>query len=374
MSTAKSFVHSCSILLLFAGIADPQTLTGQAQRPDNFYTAANRVEITVPMPRDVVVAGRDVEIRQPVGGDILAAGWRVALTGRAEDDVRIAGGQVEVNAPIRGDLTLAGGEVTLGGQTLVEGRTWITGQTVRIDGTFDRELEVAAATVQIAGETRKPVRIVAERLEVLPEARLLAPITYKGTTDMHVANGAVINGPVTFERIPQREARRARSFPTVSTIFFILHLFITGLLVLLIAPRAEQSVVDVLRAHPGKSLLLGFVSLMMTPIAAFALIVSIIGLPLGFILAAVYGLAIFAGLLVTAFCVGDLEGRWFNFGPVLTRGQHALLLFTGVLTLAVLRSVLGGVVVFASVLFGLGALMLWVNQRYVHASTRAIPA
>jgi hypothetical protein len=35
-----------------------------------------------------------------------------------------------------------------------------------------------------------------------------------------------------------------------------------------------------------------------------------------------------------------------------------------VATLAVLRSILGGVVVFAAVLFGLGALGLWFHRSY----------
>ena len=370
----RKLLVTFSVAVLLAATVHAQTSASpaSAQRPENYYSAGSHVDISAPMPGDVVVAGKQIDIRQTVSGDILAAGWHVALSGRADDDVRMAGAQVDVNAPVRGDLTIAGRDVTVGAQTQVEGRSWITGQTVRIDGTFDRELEVAGATVQIGGETRRPVRIIADRLEVLPEARLLAPITYKGTTEMHVADGAVINGPITFERIPEREVRRARSFPTVSTVIFTLHLFLAGLLVLLMAPRAEQSVVDMLRLHPGKSVLLGFMLLVTTPIAALLLVVSVIGLPLGFALAAVYALAIFAGLLTTAFCVGDLEARWFTFGPVLTRGQHALLLLAGVLTIAVLRAVLGGVVVFACVLFGLGALTLAARDRFVRGPmTRA---
>jgi hypothetical protein len=54
------------------------------------------------------------------------------VSGRADDDVRIAGGEVEVNAPVSGDLTVAGGDVRIGPDTQVNGRSWITGRTVRI--------------------------------------------------------------------------------------------------------------------------------------------------------------------------------------------------------------------------------------------------
>lgn len=369
----RQLIRRTALAALLVAASATAARAQATSRPDNYYGAGNRVEITTPMAADVVVAGKEVEIRQSVAGDVLAAGWNVVMTGRADDDVRLAGGQVRVNAPVRGDLTVAGGDVTIGADTQVTGRSWITGRTVRIDGTFDRELEVAGASVQIGGETRKPLRVVAEHLELLPGARVLAPLTYKGTTEMHVASGAIVNGPVTYEKIAEAEARRARSFPTASSAIFTIHLFIAGVLVLLFAPRAEQSVVDTLRRHPAKSVLLGFVLLVTTPIAALLLVVSVFGLPLGLALAAAYGIAIFCGLLATAFCIGDLEARWFSFDKGLTRSQQALMLLAGVLTLAVLRSTLGGVVVFASVLFGLGALTLRVYEAYGRASA-ATPA
>jgi len=318
------------------------------------------------MGADVIVAGRQVEIGQPVLGDILAAGWRVALSGRAHDDVRIAAGEATVNAPVAGDLTVAGGDVIIGSQARVSGRSWVTGRTVRIDGVFDRELRVAAATVEIAGEIRRPLELVAERLEILPSARILGSVSYKGPAEAHVADGAIVNGPMIYDRIPQRDAARARAFPAVSSLLFSIHLFLAGLLVVIFLPRVETSVVATLRAQPARSLLAGFVLLVTTPVAALLLVVSILGLPIGLAMGAVYAIALFAGVLVTAFFLGDAESRLFEARSSLTRGQHALLLLAGVLTLALLRSLFGVVVVFGSVLFGLGALALSAYQAYAH--------
>ena len=105
--------------------------------------------------------------------------------------------------------------------------------------------------------------------------------------------------------------------------------------------QVRGAVVATLRAQPGKSLLAGFVLLVTIPVAA----------------------------LLTAFFVGDAEARLFKAGPISTRGQHALFLLAGVLTLALLRSVLGGVIVLASVIFGLGALTLSAYQTYSRQST-----
>ena len=163
-----------------AGPAQPSTANSQHVRGDNYYSAGQHVEITAPMPGDVVVAGRQIDIAQSVAGDLLAAGWRVTLSAPADDDVRIAAGEVTVNAPVTGDLTAAGGDVTLGPQTHVGGRSWITGRTVRIAGILDRELQVAGATVEISGEVRQPMRVIADQLDIRPSARILGAADLQG--------------------------------------------------------------------------------------------------------------------------------------------------------------------------------------------------
>jgi hypothetical protein len=373
-TTIATFI-AVAALAVTAGAQPPRPAESEIPpHPDNYYAAGSRVEISTAKSGDVVVAGRRIDILQPIGGDILAAGWRVALSGAADDDVRIAAAEVSVNAPVRGDLTVAGGDVNLGSETRVSGRSWVTGNMVHIDGRYDRDVQVAGATVEIAGEIRKPLHIIADQLQVLPSARILAPLTYKSPREARIAQGAVVNGPTTYERIREREARDARAFPGVSTFLFSVHLFLAGLVVIVFFPRVETTVIAALREHPGKSILAGFVLLVSVPVAAILLVISVVGLPIGLALGAVYAVALFAAVLTSALFVGAAEVKLFKAGPVVSRGQHALMLLAGVLTLALLRSVLGGVIVLASVLFGLGALMLAAYEAYSRRPPIAGPA
>lgn len=351
----------------FAVVTNAQSppAVGSAPKGDNYYAAGNRIEIATPMAADVIVAGRQVEITQPVAGDIVAAGWRVSLSGRADDDVRMAGAEVSVNAPVNGDLTLAGGDVTIGPQTHVTGRSWITGNTVRVGGLLDRELQIAGGTVQIGGEIRKPVRIVAEKLELLPSARILAPLSYKAPEQARILEGATIDGPVTFDRIQAREAREARSFVGISSVLFAFHLATAGLLLLWMVPQFMTRVVDTLRTTPGRSVLLGLALLVTVPVAALFLIVSILALPIGLTLVALYLIGLLVGVLAIAFYVGEYEARLFKRSTVTYRSR-AMWLLAGVLSLAIVRAVpiLGTLVVFASLLFGFGALALAAYRAY----------
>ena len=371
---------SLAIGALFVAVALGWPLRGAAQqadtthRLDNYYAASNRIDIRQPMDGDIMVAGRTVEVTQPVAGDIMAAGWHVRLSAPAGDDVRIAGGDVTLTAPVNGDLVVAGGDVTIGTDTHVQGRSWITGKTVRVDGTFERDLRVVGATVQLGGDVRQRLDVTAEHFEILPTARVQASITYKGSTEATIAPGAIVNGPIAFERIPQRAAREARAWPALSTTLFTLHLLIAGLLLLYFVPQFEPSVVGTLRVQPLRSFITGFAAFAIVPAAALALVVSVLALPLGLALGALYLIALFVGVLATAFFLGDIEARLVKSGPLATRGQHALLLVAGVLTLALLRLLFGGVIVFLAVLFGFGAVMLWAYRTYSSVRVSEVPA
>jgi hypothetical protein len=109
-----------------------------------------------------------------------------SLSDRADDDVRIAAAEVHVDAPVTGDLTIAGRDVVIGSRTSVSGRSRLIGGTVRLDGVFEREVRVAEATVQIAGEIRRPLAVTAET----PSARILGPLTHKGSTIARFGLGA----------------------------------------------------------------------------------------------------------------------------------------------------------------------------------------
>jgi hypothetical protein len=331
----------------------------------DYYATGNRVDIEAPVNGDVVIAGRVLNVGGPVRGDILAAGWRITIADHVMDDVRMAGAELSIDAPVDGDLILAGGDVTLGRETHVSGRGWITGGIVRVNGQIDRELRIAGGDVQLRGELREPVHVVAERLHVAADARILGPITYEGPHPLDLSPGAIVTGPITYRQIGAGEARRARWPKGASSVLFTAHLFLAGLMLLLAVPRLTTSASDTLRVRPGQSLLVGLVLLVTLPFVAVLLVISVLGLPAGLAIGALYLVALFLGLLTTAFFVGHAEARLVDEAPT-TKGRRTLALLAGVLTLAVLRSFpfVGTWVVFLSVVFGLGALALWLYRAY----------
>ncbi len=339
--------------------------------PESYYGARERVEISQPVSGDAVVAGRDVTIWQPVSGDILAAGANVTIAAPASDDVRVAGRTVRLNAPIAGDLTAAGGTLIVGPRSHVTGKAWLAGGEVRADGVFERAVSIAGGHVQIAGELRQPVHVVAQELEVLSTARILAPLTYEGPAPAQVATGAVLSHPIAYRNLPTQATESTGR--VASSVVFAIHLFVGGLLLFLLLPRFAVDPVQVLRREPGLSLLTGFSLFVLVPVAALLFLISLIGIPVGLALGALYVIALFLGLVTTAFCVGRLEATFLG-GPITTRGAQARYLLAGVGTLGLIRiiPVIGPLVVFLSILYGLGALGVWVYRARWHGAATSV--
>jgi hypothetical protein len=368
--TTGSIAHSFVCLVTAAASLSAQ---GADSRPPDmsrridgdYYAAGNRIDIPAPVDGDVVIAGRVLRVAGPVRGDVLAAGWRVTIADHVMDDVRAAGGEVLIDAPIDGDLILAGGDVTLGSESHVTGRAWLSGGTVRVEGQIDRVARIAAGNVQLAGEFREPLHVIGEELHVLPGARILGPLTYEGPAPLNLSPEATVNGPIAYRKIGAAEARRARWPKAASSVLFAAHLFLAGFLLLILFPRLTTAAPETLRARPGQSLLVGFVLLVTLPVVALLFLISVLGIPVGVSLAAGYVVALFLGLLTTAFYVGDIEAGLLR-QPLTTTARRIAFLLAGVATLSVLRSFpfVGGWFVFLSVVFGLGALAIWLCRTY----------
>ncbi len=342
-------------------------------RRDNYYAAGDTVTVPTIVAGDVIAAGRTVTLSNVVEGDIAVAGWQVSFTGAAHDDVRIAGRVVQIAGPVSGDLTAAGAEVTVGPATHVNGRAWLTGGTLDVNGVFERELRIAGGTVRLGGEFRQPVHVIAEHVELLSDARLRSAFTYESPRPALRADGAVVGGPTTYRAISERDAREAHAFRLVSSLLFATHLILAGLLFLWLMPGVAAALVGTMRTAPARSGLVGLLLFVAGPVTAVLLVVTLIGLPVGLTVGAFYVVALIVALLTTALRIGEWEATFFRWAEMGSPRQRRLALVAGVLTLATLRMVpvFGTVVVLCGIVFGLGALGLTV-MRLPHGTPATV--
>lgn len=140
----------------------------------------------------------------------------------------------------------------------------------------------------------------------------------------------------------------------------------TGVLLFLLLPNAAQGIQRVIREYPLRSLLTGLALLFAVPPVAILLMITVIGIPLGLALLALYPVMLLLGYLAAAFFIGRRAADATKQPPRLSAGRQALFLALAlvILNLIALIPFLGGMVMFALLVLGTGGWAVWIYMRY----------
>ena len=127
----------------------------------------------------------------------------------------------------------------------------------------------------------------------------------------------------------------------------------------------EGGVAQTLRRRPGLALLSGFIALVCIPVAALIFFITLIGAPLGLLALLLYFVLLLLGYVATSVALGDWALQRFKADAAAKTAWRIGAAMLAVLAFALLGSVpyLGGLVVFAALLAGIGAIMLQMAPR-----------
>lgn len=335
------------------------------------YLAGGTVDMLADVNGDVLAAGGQVNIDNAVSGDVMAAGGNVAVRARVGDDVRVCGGNVTISGSVGDDLVACGGQLLVARTATAGGRAWLAGGNVQINGKLAKGLRAAGNHIVIAGDINGDVELYAESIDVEPGAVIHGNLTYYSREQARIASGAEITGAVKREPLgPGKEAREhARGFGYVARLALSITLMITGIVLYLLFPTASVGAARTINESPWKSLGLGFAILAATPLVVLLLFISFFGIWLGLLALAVYLMFLLLGFLTGILYIGDWGLRLIDRAKTATKGWRVLSIIAALLALWIVRfvPVLGGLVGFAILLFGLGALTLYLWRRYVSA-------
>lgn len=335
------------------------TVVLRGRLTDNTYVAGGTVDVVADLEHDLVAAGGTIDVRQLVNGDVTVAGGSVNVSARVGDDVRVAGGTIIVAGEVGGEVVAVGGTVTLAPEAKVGGRTWVAGGRVAVAGRLGRGLKVAAGSVSVAGEIDGDVQLAARTIEILPTARIGGNLTYTSPSPAKIDPGAQIRGRVTYRRsdLAERAARFGRVFFLVARVVLLAGAIVAGVVLLLLLPGFTLAAAQTIRHHFWKSLGVGLLIFVVTPVVAIIAVASIVGIPVGLTLVALYPVALVVGYLTAAGFLGDVGARLIGHTAEPTTGRRMLWLVGALIVLALVRliPIVGAIAAWLVVLIGLGA-------------------
>ncbi len=365
-------------LVLFAGLGAPSEAHAAEFRleeegtvkvdagesiDDTVFLGGKTAIVAGTVDGDVFAAAERVEVTGSVTGNLYSAGESVSVAGEVGGNVHAAGKNVEVDAKVGGTGFLAGQNVTLaeGGELRRGG--FMAGESVRAKGTVGRALHFAAESTELSGRVERYVRGFGNEVSVSASSSIGGDLHATVTSEdaVEIDDGATIGGETTID-IHEEEEHRA--FMHAGFYFGVLAKTLALLLIGLalvalfptLRPTAPESSREVLR-----DMGIGFIVLLATPVAALMIALTLIGIPISLVLAAVYALLLFLSTLVVAY----LAAQRFSGAT----DDRRLVLFTGITLLAILFLVeipfVGAGLGFLIRIFGLGCLALHLQNLYL---------
>jgi hypothetical protein len=411
--TCKSFsyprIRKCAMVWLVNGVfaisaislshALPQTDVERAALParsvavatsnsHNVYSVGVSVRPSAAVDGDFVAAGGSVVIDQPVKGDLTLAGGSVSVRAPVGDDLRVAGGDVTIESTVTGELFAAGGNIALGKDSRIAKAATLYAGNVTADGRIDGPLKVEAQKVTLNGEVNGDAILYAEEIELGSMARIVGTLHYSQYADLKKSEGATVNGAITREQ-PEITVRKGNSATRewhrgmqstnmmwVSSIFTFAALLACAAVLLLVFPRFLDQASSTVQTSPLQAAALGFSSLLLVPMLAVMLFITILGIPLGIVV-----LMLFPALLLLGYVVGVqfiarrgeiviLKNRSSSFATSIGFFALALLLIMLIARLPFM----GSSILIVITIIGTGACILELNQRRKGGSDMRPPA
>jgi cytoskeletal protein CcmA (bactofilin family) len=327
---------------------------------DDLYAFGRIVNIQGTVRGDLITAAEQVSISGSVEGDVMSASSKGLISSPVGGSLRAAGSELTVSAPVGGDAMLAAGNIRLTDEAQVSKDLYLASGDATVQAPVQGELHAASGTLTLAAPVGRDAHAEVGTLRLTEGARINGNLSYRSDKDAQLAPGAVVTGHV--ERLePQRAHGPGGALVAFFWVRWLVGLFALGLLLVLLFPDFARRSTAMLRQQPLSSLGWGAALFVGLPIAAalvFMVGLLVGGWWIGLFILALYGLALALSFPV----VGVLLGRWLLERFHKTGAHLVLALLVGLVLLSLVRLVpiLGQLVLLATVLFGLGALLLTV--------------
>jgi cytoskeletal protein CcmA (bactofilin family) len=295
-----------------ASATAPATTTPSGK---NVYIGGGNVRPLAPVRGDLFAAGGRVTVDQPVQGDATLAGGSVLVTAPIGDDLRVTGGDIHVDNSVGGELYASGGNVTIGGTAEVADAVTVYAGQATLDGKVKGPLKIYAQKMVLNGQVGGDVELNAEEIEIGPQARLSAALTYPADARFKTAEGAVIGGVITRGQAMngRPDTHRNRDWHGQmmgsgsssgwagsvgsAAVSFVLLLAVAALVLLGFTGFSKRAAHSMLTT-PWPALAAGVAVFMGTPMVAVLLCITLIGIPLGIALIMVFPLLLLIGWII----------------------------------------------------------------------------
>ncbi len=374
-------VHRAMGLLLTAALAAASTPAAAQEgeagtvvtvpsgevREGDLYAAGEAVRVHGQLAGDLVAGAQRVLVDGRVDGDVFAAARTVDLRGVIGDSTRVVGDQVTVDSTIDGDLIAGGNRLQLLEGAVIRGGVAAAASSLEIDGTVEEDLRAAVGELVLSGTVRGNANVIADRLDLAPDARIEGDLDYRTRIPLSPEAAARVAGVVRYQE-PIDEDDEDDGSAARSLLFWTWQAgaaLLAGMLAVALLRPLLQRLASAIAGETTLGALLGFGAFLIVPVGAAVVMMTLVGLPIGIIGMLLFAVALYVAKLPIAVWAGN---------ELLARAGRPdaspyAAMAVGILALYLLFEIpwLGGLFWLAATWLGLGAMVL-SGRRYLTAN------
>ena len=327
------------------------------------FFSGNDVQIDGTIEGTTFAVGEEVHINGTINGSLFVAAQTIFINGEVTGNIYATGQNITVTAESGKDVFLVGANIIVDSQAQIGRDLFIAAASLMQEGTISRHLFGGGQRFTLNGSVGGNASIDIQQLTLQSSASIEGNLNYQSPNEAVINSNATINGTTDWEdttqsmsdRSPSQENRLIRTL--IGFLWSILSTLVVWFMIKLWHPHFWMDSIRFIPASPLKTIGIGLLALILTPLAVILSILTIVGIPLGLIVMALYTIMLYLSHIVTAIFIGTWLAKIFKW-KTLKNEIWLVLLGLVLLKLIDLIPFINFIVGLLVILIGLGALVL----------------
>lgn len=288
---------------------------------DDLIAIGGSVDIKGMVTGNVCAFAQTVNVSGGIGGSLFIGAASSNINPRSVQTVWAAGGTLNISGEIAKNVILAGGTLNIESNAVVGKDLHAYGGSFEADGSVNGAIRGAVGKFVMGGQSSQ-VKIRADRAKIRSKAVVSGDVYLTSESTPEIEDGAMIGGELTLREIEEEEVRPFffAIAPLIGFLFGVIKLIvwiskiIVGIILIALCQKYVRRIMDTFTKKPWKSLGVGFLGVIVIPVASAVFLATLIGYPIGVLLLYMFSILCYVSSVIIAVILGEKIIQLFNKG------------------------------------------------------------
>lgn len=271
---------------------DSENITVAAdEKMTNLYAAGNVLNIDADVAKSLYLGGNTITINGDVENDLKVGGNTILVRGNIGGSAHLAGSSVIIDGPVADDLFIGAGTVTIADTAKIGGDLYVGGGVVNLQAPVAGKVMIGGGQITINSAIAGDVKVESDELTLGDKATLQGNLKYRSPKELTMAENATVAGSIDYEhmdgnvlpsdgsKVESKEMSKIfGAFATGAWALKLVCALISSFIVFFLFGKMLKVMQKEVFAKFWSRAGLGFVLMIVVPVATIFLLISLIGI------------------------------------------------------------------------------------------------